>query len=222
MNIDSPAKTPRIFPILLVLIAVPMILGGLQLIFLGGSFYYLLTGLLLVASAMRFWKGSPTGSLIYAGLLITTVAWALLESGTNLWALAPRILPFAAIGLWLLTPWLRRSLYAGSPTPLFASSMARYAAPVVVVVSLFVLVDGLGYDVNQLSERSGINSVNTRTDWPSYGNTAGGSRYSPLDEINTATVENLEVAWTFRTRAGCYDTFSTKPLSGAGFHTRTW
>ena len=50
MNIDSPAKTPRIFPILLVLIAVPMILGGLQLIFLGGSFYYLLTGLLLVAT----------------------------------------------------------------------------------------------------------------------------------------------------------------------------
>ena len=210
MNIDSPAKTPRIFPILLVLIAVPMILGGLQLIFLGGSFYYLLTGLLLVASAMRFWKGSPTGSLIYAGLLITTVAWALLESGTNLWALAPRILPFAAIGLWLLTPWLRRSLYAGSPPPLFASSIARYAAPVVVVVSLFVLVDGLGYDVNQLSERSGINSVNTRTDWPSYGNTAGGSRYSPLDEINTATVENLEVAWTYRTRAG--GSFKATPL----------
>ena len=104
MNIDSPAKTPRIFPILLVLIAVPMILGGLQLIFLGGSFYYLLTGLLLVASAMRFWKGSPTGSLIYAGLLITTVAWALLESGTV--KLHPNLTHYPHIFALNFDPWI--------------------------------------------------------------------------------------------------------------------
>lgn len=35
--------------------------------------------------------------------------------------------------------------------------------------------------------------------WASYGGDAGGSRYSPLDEITPANVDSLEVAWTYRT-----------------------
>ena len=31
--------------------------------------------------------------------------------------------------------------------------------------------------------------------WPSYGNDAGGSRYSPLSEITPANVTDLEIAW---------------------------
>src|SRR5205807_584090 len=35
--------------------------------------------------------------------------------------------------------------------------------------------------------------------WPNYGNDAGGSRYSPLNEINRANVSQLKVAWTYHT-----------------------
>ena len=210
MNNYSSVKPPRIFPVILFLIAIPLMLGGLQLIFLGGSFYYLLAGLALVASGYRLWHADPSGSLLYGGLLIATVARALMESGTNLWALAPRILPFSAIGLWLLTPWFRRSLYGDNIQPLFASTLAKGTAVLVAITTGFVLVSGTGYEVNPLTERSGINTVNTRTDWPSYGNTPGGSRYSPLDEINTRTVKNLEVAWTYRTGVG--GAFKATPL----------
>ena len=127
-----------------------MILGGLQLVFLGGSFYYLVAGLLLVASAIRLWKLDPMASTIYGGLMIATVAWALLESGSNYWALAPRILPFAAIGAWFLNPWLRRALYHGNPPPLFASRISVYAVVVAVVVTAYVVVDGHGYEVSRL------------------------------------------------------------------------
>ncbi|MCA9219050.1 MAG: PQQ-binding-like beta-propeller repeat protein, partial [Planctomycetales bacterium] len=34
------------------------------------------------------------------------------------------------------------------------------------------------------------------SDWPRFGNDAGGSQYSPLDQINTANVADLKVAWT--------------------------
>ncbi len=210
MNADATHKAPRIFPILLCLIAAPMILGGLQLVLLGGSFYYLLAGLLLVASAIRLWKLDPMASLIYGGLMIATVAWALLESGSNYWALAPRILPFAVLGAWFLSPWLRRSLYQGNPPPLFASKISIYAAVAAAAITIFVAVDGSGYEVNPLTERSGINTVNTATDWPSYGNTLGGSRYSPLDQINRENVDNLEVAWTYRTNTG--GAFKATPL----------
>jgi quinoprotein glucose dehydrogenase len=37
-------------------------------------------------------------------------------------------------------------------------------------------------------------------DWPRYARDLGGTRYSPLDEINATNVENLDQAWTFRMR----------------------
>jgi quinoprotein glucose dehydrogenase len=36
-------------------------------------------------------------------------------------------------------------------------------------------------------------------EWPSYGNDAGGTRYSPLSEIDRESVTRLRVAWTYRT-----------------------
>jgi quinoprotein glucose dehydrogenase len=39
----------------------------------------------------------------------------------------------------------------------------------------------------------------SRGEWPSYGNDAGGTRYSPLTQIDRQNVERLRVAWTYRT-----------------------
>ena len=195
-------QPPRLFPILLILIAIPLGLGGLKLVFLGGSFYYLLAGITLGACAWCLWNSYPQGSLIYGGWLFFTIAWSFTESGTNLWALAPRILPFGAIGIWFLTPWLRRPLYQGNPPPLFASPIAKACVALSLVITVFVFDDGTGYEVTEMSSRSGINTVNTATDWPSYGNSLKGTRYSPLQQINSGNVADLELAWTHRTGAG--------------------
>ena len=37
------------------------------------------------------------------------------------------------------------------------------------------------------------------SDWPSYGRDPGGSRHSPLTQIDRENVARLEVAWTFHT-----------------------
>ncbi len=37
--------------------------------------------------------------------------------------------------------------------------------------------------------------------WPHYGNDAGAARYSPAAQIDRSNVAQLQVAWTFRTRA---------------------
>ena len=36
-------------------------------------------------------------------------------------------------------------------------------------------------------------------DWPYYGGDAGGSRYSPLTQINKSNVAKLKVAWEYHT-----------------------
>jgi len=38
-------------------------------------------------------------------------------------------------------------------------------------------------------------------DWPHWGRTAGGLRYSPLTQITRENVKNLEVAWVYHTGA---------------------
>jgi quinoprotein glucose dehydrogenase len=35
--------------------------------------------------------------------------------------------------------------------------------------------------------------------WPQYGNDPGGTRYSPLDQVNRSNVNRLELAWTYQT-----------------------
>ena len=207
---EAKINTSKIFPIILFVIAFPLVLGGLQLLFLGGSIYYLVAGLALAYSGWCFWHEDPQGSLVYASLLFLTIAWSFMEAGTNLWALAPRILPFAVLGSWLLTPWQRNVLYDGNPPPLFASSIAKAAVPLSLVIIVFVFVDDTGYEVSEMSARSGINTINSATDWPSYGNSEKGTRYSPLDQINTDNVEGLELAWTYRTGAG--GAFKATPL----------
>ena len=202
MNAEALVRPPRIFPIVIFLIALPLVIGGAQLLMLGGSVYYIVAGLVLAFSGYRLWEGDAVGSKIYGFFLAATVVWALYESGTNLWALSPRILPLAVLGSWLLTPWARRALYAGAPPPLFQSTLSKVAPALVFVLLLSVVISGSGWEVTPLSERSGINTVNSRTDWPQYGNTYGGSRYSPADEINTDNVSELEVAWTYRTGQG--------------------
>src|SRR3954447_24749498 len=36
-------------------------------------------------------------------------------------------------------------------------------------------------------------------DWPVYGRDPGGTRFSPLDQINTSNVSRLKRAWTYHT-----------------------
>lgn len=57
-------------------------------------------------------------------------------------------------------------------------------------------------------------------DWPAYGRDQGGSRYSPLEQINPANVKQLKVAWTYRTgdvsdgqkTAGVESAFEATPI----------
>ena len=200
----------NIFAIALFFIAALLVLGGLQLLVLGGSVYYIFAGLAVGYSAYLLWNKRHLALIIYGIFFLLTVAWAFLESGTNLWALAPRILFFAGIGLIFLTPWVRKPLHEGFPPPLFSSKISRIIPILTVAITIFVFIEGTGYEVIEMSPRSQINTVNTQTDWPSYGNTVKGTRYSPLDQINVTNASDLELAWTYRTGAG--GAFKATPL----------
>jgi len=207
----SAIRPPRVYPALLVIIALPLLLGGVQLLLLGGSFYYLLAGIMLLACARLLSLGQPAGITVYGLFFAFTAAWSLWEAGFDLWALAPRILPFAILGTWLLLPAVRIGIH-GFPHPpaLFSSRLFVATTAIYMVLATLVVIRSSGYPVQIMAPRLAATNVNERTDWPSYGNSPGGTRFSPLAQINSGNVEDLEVAWTYRTGVG--GTFKATPL----------
>jgi glucose dehydrogenase len=107
----SHKRPPRIFPILLLAIGVVLFAGGVQLALLGGSLYYVICGAALIGSAVLLWRGRKAGAHLYFVMLLGTWIWALWEAGLDGWALMPRVAGPTILGLWLLTPFVRRRLH---------------------------------------------------------------------------------------------------------------
>ena len=134
-------RPPRVFAVILILIGLMLAVGGVRLVSLGGSFYYVLAGLAVLASGVLLWRRDRRGSLLYGLLLIATLLWSFYEVGANLWALAPRLLALLVIGAWFLTPWVRRSLYSpAEPPPLFGRRAGASALAGIVVVGVTIVV----------------------------------------------------------------------------------
>jgi len=64
--------------------------------------------------------------------------------------------------------------------------------------SLFgLLILGSYLPLNE--DKPSVKQPPQNNDWPTYGGNAAGNRYSPLSQINTQTVKNLKLAWSYDT-----------------------
>ncbi|GAB1577321.1 glucose/quinate/shikimate family membrane-bound PQQ-dependent dehydrogenase [Bordetella petrii] len=185
--------------VVLLLIALYSLLGGVWLAALGGSWYYALLGIGLLASAAYLWRHREPGLWLYALALAATLAWGVWEVGADFWALAPRYGLLFLFGLWLLLPPATRGFAAPRP--------AKFAMGAAMAGMLAVLGYGIFNDPQEINgtlsraqpaQAQPVPGV-ADEDWPSYGRTEGGVRYSPLAQINDENVKNLQVAWTYRT-----------------------
>lgn len=85
------ALLPVLFGIVMVIVGLPLLVGGVQLIGLGGSWYYALAGLGVMASGVLFAMRRRAGLWLYGLVFVATIAWALWESGLSFWPLVPRL-----------------------------------------------------------------------------------------------------------------------------------
>lgn len=96
--------------VILTLIGLALFGFGSQLVMLGGSFYYLLSGLAFLLTAVLLFKRNRAALHVYAVFIVATLAWAVWEVGFDWWQLGPRGGVIILIGLWLLVPWVRNRL----------------------------------------------------------------------------------------------------------------
>ncbi len=185
--------------LVLLLIALFSLLGGLWLGVLGGSWYYALAGVALLVNAWLLRRRRTAGLWLYALILAATLVWGLWEVGPDFWALAPRYDLLFLVGLWLLLPPATRGFVAPRP--------AKAAVGAAMAGMVAVLAYGAFNDPQEINgfiargqpaEARSVPGV-ADADWPAYARTEAGRRYSPLTQINDGNVQDLEVAWVYRT-----------------------
>lgn len=184
----------RVLAVLLLLMGGSLVWLGAQLLMAGGSAYYLPAGITLIVTAWWLWKQSPKALTVFAVLWFVTLVWSVWESGLNGWALAARLGLLSGIGVWLLMPWVRRSLGLRASTLLTKTALLIVAICLVAGTSWVFWNDRIngGTDVASLpGERTADG------DWLNYGNTLGGNRHSPLKQITVDNVGALAPAWKF-------------------------
>ncbi|EPC4488304.1 glucose/quinate/shikimate family membrane-bound PQQ-dependent dehydrogenase [Serratia liquefaciens] len=171
--------------------------GGIWLAKLGGSLYYIIAGLVLLITAWLLVRRRATALLLYAIFLLGTTIWALWEVGPDFWALTPRLDVTFFFGLWLVLPFIYRKLHARGKLAYSALSLAL----VVTVVALAYAVFNDPQEINGTLEPAQVKvePQASDADWPAYGRTQEGTRYSPLSQINDKNVGKLKEAWTFQT-----------------------
>jgi quinoprotein glucose dehydrogenase len=170
--------------------------GGALLVLLGGSPYYLATGLAMLATAGLLWRGRAVALWLYALILVGTLAWAVWEVGFDFWALVPRGDIITPLGIWLLLPFV-----SGRLGPAGRGARAALGGAVVLaVVTMGIALTRHPDAINGVAQNRRMPPGNVAAaDWPAYGGTNWGDRFSALTQITPANVHRLKLVWQFRT-----------------------
>ncbi|WP_273689878.1 membrane-bound PQQ-dependent dehydrogenase, glucose/quinate/shikimate family [Ketogulonicigenium vulgare] len=196
---------------------VPIALGGLWLISLGGSWYYFPAGLGLLATAFLLARADRRAVWLYAAIFVATVIWALWEAGFNGWAQVPRLIAPAVVMLLVLStlPTMR-----GPRLP--RAAMATGGVALSVAAALAMVDRGPETALAQVAPTAPAPAApapavpaapiaapeaapvqftmpTAGADWPAYGGDNHATRYSPLTQITRDNVADLQPVWEFRT-----------------------
>jgi quinoprotein glucose dehydrogenase len=179
------------------------IIGGLfavaggVLASLGGSPYYLVAGIAMVVSGALLGRHAPFGRLLFGGIWVGTLIWAVWEVGFDGLQLVPRLVaPTVLLVLVLVTGWRARS---------WRSPAHAVPAAAAVVLALGIGGSALHGDGVEAQGAPGAVALTTAptgeadADWRDYGGTPSGRRYSALADITPQNVDRLQLAWTQRT-----------------------
>ena len=176
-----------------------LLVGGIYLAMLGGSFYYLIAGLVFVITAVLVYLGRREVLPLFGLFLLGSLGWAIWEVGFDWWQLGTRGGFTVLFGLWLIMPWVNHRLTRGRAVGAWSLAAPVLVTLVVAVYSMFEAPHDLDGRI-EAQVRGALPDDNVPPgEWHQYGRTFAGQRYSPLDQITTENVGSLKELWRYQT-----------------------
>lgn len=205
-----------LYAIALALVGLALIVMGVQLAVVGGSWFYVIMGVLLAACAVLLLAGRASGITVFGVLMAATLAWAFLEVGWDGWALVPRLAMLAVLGIVLLCFWpvaRRRLPGVSGPAYLLCTGVLPLVAGLSILIPLLWSphVELASADAKAqrpaapfsrgtvVSPDGNVAATHDKGSWTSYGGSNLSNKFSPSAQITPANVKELEEAWHFRT-----------------------
>jgi membrane-bound PQQ-dependent dehydrogenase (glucose/quinate/shikimate family) len=203
-----------LFAVILAVVGIILLAGGVVLILEGGSVYYVAAGAASLAAAFALLRRSGRVMIIYGGLLVVTLIWGLWEVGLDGWALAPRLLGPAVLGLLLLT------ISVGKLT----GPVSRWwvGGPALAILATIGFAGGVavyGDDGPHARAAAAVLPASASpVEWRHWGQSVTGTRHVSSDQINAGNVDRLELAWRFDSDLPpqLYPSFEVTPLAADG------
>lgn len=188
--------------LLMLLMGLYLTIGGGILLGKGGSWYFVLMGLAMLASATLLLARRRAGAHLYALAFVLTLVWAWWDAGWEFWPLVSRLMVFAVLGLLVALGYAQ--LEAGK---LVMNDYGRLGAAVsVVVLGLAIVATAVsafspkGVIAPEVTEVPSVGSMEIKaSDWTDWGQGPAGQRFAAVEQISRDNVDKLAVAWTART-----------------------
>lgn len=203
-SIDSPSSwrgrylALGIFAVLLGVSGLVLAVGGIRLITLGGSWYYLLAGVGMFVAAVLYLRRNPLATALIAMIFLATIIWSLWEVGLQFWPLVPRLAPFLVIGF--LAALLHPLLGKGWQVPASFACAGVFALALVWGGFSIFTPHGVLEATQDTADATGVSGGIEQGDvWQYYGRTPRGTRFAPATQIDRGNVGQLQVAWEFQT-----------------------
>ncbi|VTM71299.1 Quinate/shikimate dehydrogenase (quinone) [Raoultella planticola] len=202
---DRPSPVLRIWCCIL---GVALSLSGLffaieggKLISLGGSWYFLIAGIVMLFSAVQYFRSKSSAVVWFILVFLGTLIWALFDAGWDFWPLVSRLMVPTGFMLFGFATWpalRQREGKSSFSKPSYALAVVLAAGMLGAFVQMFQPHPTVAFKGEELPLIP-VEPNKAQKNWENYGNTPGGDRFVALDQINRNNVKDLKVAWTFHT-----------------------
>ncbi|MBJ8417858.1 glucose/quinate/shikimate family membrane-bound PQQ-dependent dehydrogenase [Acinetobacter courvalinii] len=175
--------------------------GGVKLATLGGSWYFVISGVLTLIAALFIFKKKALGVWLFTLVFAGTIVWSLFDAGLEFWPLFSRLMFPAGLfaALMFTLPAIRR--YQFQPS----ADLPAYGLGILTVIGMVIGLYQM-FQPHPTVTASGqalplipVKTDMKQTNWQHYGQDAGGSRFAALDQITRDNVHQLKEVWRFRT-----------------------
>lgn len=206
----------RLYTLLLLIVGLALFGLGVQLVMVGGSWYYALMGLALVVSSIFLFRLKALGVYLFGIASLATLIWALIEVGLDGWPLIPRLAWLTVLGLILgIFHKVIRQHIEGLSHKAFVVTAG--VLPVLMAVSIFYPLfvnPHIQIASAKLAQERPVDAFSRTTvtspdgnvaanhgagSWTAYGGSNLGNKFAPSTQITPENVGQLQEAWHFHT-----------------------